>query len=214
LFRDYGADTEVRNNIVSSSNTSDGKSDAPASGILIQFHPESIGPTAEPNITGNTLKGGEFDFYVTVLYPGEGGNTDNHTALVNQLVTAGFGTESSTGTLPANSFYQKLRTALLPQAKGTNGEGEGFGRLAVNRDATFNNFALEYYDIDDGKITAVNYWSPGIDDNAYTDTFTGVESKNGSGGVRGRLELQDETFTKKNVFKWTRTVTGTNLPAE
>ncbi|MDR0689085.1 MAG: hypothetical protein LBG08_02295 [Spirochaetaceae bacterium] len=95
FIRDYGVGIEVTNNTISSSNTSSGTSDAPASAILIQIHPESIASGDEPKITDNTLQGDEFDFYVTVLYPGSGASTDNHTALVNQLVSDKFGTEDS-----------------------------------------------------------------------------------------------------------------------
>lgn len=85
--------------------------------------------------------------------------------------------------------------------------------MSLNNSTSYNRFALEYYDINSGKISAVNYWSPGISNGAYADTNTGKESNEGLGGVWGRLELSNESFSKSGKFHWTRTVEGTDLPA-
>jgi hypothetical protein len=216
VFSRYGAGVTITNNVLSASNGSSGTSDTPASALLIQIHPDNA--AGEPGeISGNTLKGGEFDFYVSSRNTGDLiGNT--------ALVTDKFGTADSTWISSAgetNSFYKKLITALLPQAKGPAGNGEGFGRLLIalggtKGGGTGQKFALEYYEIKDGKVEAVNYWSPGITNNAYNNTETGSESASSSGGIRGRflLDSNGAVGSANGTFKWTRTdTTGTNLPS-
>jgi hypothetical protein len=197
--------------VLSSSNGSPGYTDSPACALFIQIHPDNA--TGEPGeISGNTLKGGEFDFYINVRSKGD------LSLFANNFGTAASTWISSTG--EKTSFYKKLVTALIPQAMGSTGDGEGFGRLLIGLGGTKGGgaetqFALEYYEINDGKVEAVNYWSPGIANSAYNNTATGTESTSGTGGVRGRFLLNDNgtVGNADGTFHWTRTNdAGPNLP--
>jgi hypothetical protein len=212
VIRSYMPSVTITNNKLKSTSNAGANTDAPASALLLQIASGSIVTGSTPAITGNTLDGGQFDFYVTIR---------NYTDFVGVPAMFGnkFGTATTTWVTAAgesSSFYKKLLTDLLGQVKG--GTGDGFGRfclfLGTKENGDFTNFALEYYEITNGAITAINYWSPGIEGSAYKNTAMNAENNNTNAGERGRLKLNGSTLTADGKFHWTRTVEGTNLPAE
>jgi hypothetical protein len=213
LLDRYGAGIEITGNVITSGNTSPGATVTPASAIAMVINPADV-TTGEPHITGNTLKGDDFDFYITVLSKGD-------RASVEDLVSKEFGTDGSTWVSSGNNtFYKQLVTDLLPQSKGLDGNG-GFGRLflslggAAGSTGDTTGFALEYYEIDSttDNITAINYYSPGITTPDIYDAGTNsTEAETNTDSFRGRLELVSGSFTPTGTFKWTRLVTGTNKP--
>jgi hypothetical protein len=218
----YGAaGIEIASNEITATNTSPGNTGTSASAIAVVIPSDATGT---PNITANTLKGGAFDFYITVL-------SASDMVGVQALFDDNFGTATSTWVAAAStdstSFYKQLVTALLPQSKGSTGAGDGFGRLFLSLGGTLGStggsagFALEYYEIDSADsdnaiITAINYWSPGLSGGGteYNDTVmtSSTEDATNTTGTRGRLELQSGNFTPNGTFKWTWSdTTGTNL---
>jgi hypothetical protein len=212
MIRTYQPSVVITNNVLTSTGNAAANSDAPVSALILQIHPDYT-TGQEPAVTGNTLNGVRFDFYVTIYGHGtEDGNFVGAPALFGDK----FGTAETTWVKAEGenaSFYKQLLTALLPQVKGGSGDGFGrffmqLGKATATRDAV--NFALEYYEISGGAITAINYWSPDIEGQAYKNTAMTNENINTTTGVRARLPLTggDENET----FNWTRTVPGTNLP--
>jgi hypothetical protein len=211
-IRLYSPGVNITGNTITSSNaTSGGVNDTPASALLLQIAPSQTNG-AVPNIKENTLDGEEFDFYVAIYNHG-GSSFVGDTALFGDK----FGTEDTTWATAegeTGSFYKKLLTDLQAQVKG--GTGDGFGRFLMKLGAgaadssSSTNFALEYYEISDGAITAINYWSPGIEGQAYKNTAMASESNSTNVGVRARLPLNEDD--ENTTFHWTRTAEGTNLP--
>jgi uncharacterized repeat protein (TIGR02543 family) len=217
-FRNTGSSFILEDNELSSTNVGTGTQDRPSSGILLSIQQGEF--TSKPKILNNRFKGKEFDFYINLCSKG---NRTGDSFLFN----ADFGTANSTwavsNTSDQNDLNKWLLNTLLEQAAGPALGGNGaatFGRFAQFLGPTAGvasgSFALEYYEIDGGNITAVNYWSPGIAEGTtvYADGGPTQEASSDTNGVRGRLALQEGGgFSAAGKFKWTRTdETGTNLP--
>jgi uncharacterized repeat protein (TIGR02543 family) len=229
VFRRIGSNFILTDNVLSSSNASTGTTDSPASGIILNILQADFVENL-PIIEDNELRGKEFDFYINLFSLGNRkGNED--------LFEGKFGTEDSTwATSEAgdDDLYRELLNMLLEQAKGPAPSGTGartFGRFAQYLGGTEGSygveFALEYYEIDNGKITAVNFWSAGIEEDAITytsgaDKIPTNEALNlGESlynvGIRGRFTVDPDGTsngpTESDIFHWTRNnATGPNLP--
>ncbi|MDR3355626.1 MAG: hypothetical protein LBO04_00350 [Spirochaetaceae bacterium] len=224
LFRRTGSSFTLTGNVLTSSNKGDGKSDAPASALLLQTKQDAF--TGMPEIEDNKLRGKEFDFYVTLSSTGD--RTGNTGLFGDKFGTADskWATGAATDT---GSPYKLLLNALLDQAKGpTDEDGENgaktFGRflqwLGEDAGSYTGDFALEYYEIDSGVITAVNFWSAGIEENAETytdgdDKKPKTEAASDKNGIRARFTVSGSTTTQEGNFHWTRTdEDGQNLPEQ
>ncbi|MDR2101002.1 MAG: InlB B-repeat-containing protein [Treponema sp.] len=229
VFRRTGGSFTLTDNVLVSSNATGGDTvDAPASALLLSIQQDEF---TLPEISGNTLKGGEFDFYINLFSKGEVGK--------GALFVDKFGTlESKWASKKANdtnSPYKQLLNKLVKDAKGPAGDGNGFGRFLeyIGTPAGHGGsgeFALEYYEIAGGRITAVNFWSGGLAEGGALYNADGPTSETlnvpvqGGGstlnnkGVRGRLTIDtDGNTTLLGDFHWTRTNANgpnVNLPEE
>jgi uncharacterized repeat protein (TIGR02543 family) len=212
-FRRTGSSFTLTSNVLTASNTPGGNStDTPASALLLAMDAFTTPPTIEYN----ELRGEEFDFYINLSSMG---SKAGHSGLTSK----NFGTANSTWVTSTDNnshVYKLLLNKLLEQAKGPALDGTGaqtFGRFAQYLGETVGvasgALALEYYEIDGGKITAVNYWSPGITGNLYNDGGPTSETDSDTGGIRSRFTIDNEgAITPAGPFHWTRTNTGSDLP--
>jgi hypothetical protein len=207
LVRTYGSGVKItKNEIGSTNNDAAGGTDTPASALFLQIHPDYA--TDADAVTGNTLSGGHFDFYITIL------GKDNRAGASPGLFGDKFGTaETKWATEDAtdsNSYYKNLLTALVKQVEN----GQGFGRFAMllGASTTWTDRAQEYYKIDGKEITEINYWSPGIEGNAYKNTIIGAENSDTlqkTSAPYGRREKEDNGGnsswkTTEKEFHWLR----------
>jgi hypothetical protein len=205
-----GASFTITGNTLSATNTNLGNTDTPASALLISLnHDKFIEGSDMPTVSGNFLRGYDFDFYVNIL---------DITDLVgvDDLRTNKFGTidtEWATSEDNTTSKYKKLLNALLPDALGAPLNNGGFGRFGLY----LNNgerLVLEYYEINNGKIEAINYWGPSISENTYNDSDYDNTAENveiyTTGTTRGRKALIEEEV-ENTTFNWKRGVPGENV---
>jgi uncharacterized repeat protein (TIGR02543 family) len=192
-IRRYDPSIEITDNILTSTNTvssGTGHWNVPAGAIFIQIDPDNIpNDNIEPKISGNTLHG-VFDFYVNI-YPV--GNFTGIPALFNSR----FGTKDTTWVTVSTedtdpTFYKKLFDKLLLQVKNDNGFGFFQMLFGANDSIDEKIAAREQYDINGGKVTAIDFWGP----KAYTDevyTIEGNNIGNNTGGARDRIIVDPDT---------------------
>jgi hypothetical protein len=204
LIRGYGTTIAITNNVVESTNTSGGTNDTPAGGILLQI-PKGQ-DTGTPNISGNSFRGSLFDFYINALshndYVGDANLVADQFGTANTVWAASQATDTT-------SFYKKLIAMLISQS-----QADGFGALFLylgNGYLIGDSFAMESYELTNGKVTAIDHWSGGIAGNAYS-TVTKLGGNPVAGNMNGsrarRIVNPDNTFSVGN-FHWYRSENAT-----
>jgi hypothetical protein len=207
LIRGYGTTLTVTGNVAEAVNTSGGTNDTPSNELFMQV---PVGQdTGTPDISENSFKGTLFDFYV---------NAFTHDDFVGNaaLVADKFGTVDTvwiTGqATDTGSFYKTLIPALIGQSQ--NAADAGFGAFFLYLGASTSSvlgtsFALEYYELTNGAVTAIDYWSAGLADGntAYKSDGDNVlgnsPSVSNTKGIRARRTVTSDGFTPGN-FHWYR----------
>jgi hypothetical protein len=202
--RRYDPTMVITNNVLTSANATRPTNywDVPAGALFMQIDPSTTdleSTNIAQTISGNTLEG-IFDFYVNIYSTGTNAGIpklfENRFGTVQTTWATGSTTDKDPGT-----FYKKLFDSLLSQVKDKTGFGYfqmTFGTAGTTPD---NKAAREQYDINDGKVTAIDFWGPkGVGSlteestgyNITNDTNTGTTGT-AAGGTRDRITVNPTT---------------------
>lgn len=211
FISNYSPNFTITGNRLSSSNRKVGEQAfySPATALNITIDPRDVNGST-PKITGNTLNGSTYDFLVEILSNG------NYVGIPT-LFSGAFGTQASNWATSDTDtgFYKKLFDALLPQANA-----QGYGAFYMMLGSTVGSsggpgqWAGEQYEITSGRVTAIDYWGPAINDGGglgydidVGDVVTTAVSA-GGGGLRGRINVSGSSG---ETWHWTWADEGTNF---
>jgi hypothetical protein len=218
----YDPSMVITDNILTSQTGGAQTINAPASALFLNIAPAKIGvgSTATPQISDNTLNGCNIDFYVNLLGTGD-------YVGIPALFDDKFGTNASNwvtnATTDTSSFYKNLYTNLIGQARTTGYAGLFFMVFGSDNTGKWNGdqFAYEAWEKTDGKVTAIDYWGPTIEEEADTYALSGSQSSdvsagNGGYGYRGRilLDATGAVTDRDGDFHWNTSDTDTTYPTK